>query len=150
MRKITEILRLRHEIGLSYRAISKTLNIGYGTVVEYLKKADKVGLKWPLPNNMDEHALSLLFFPSQKVTGQRRFVEPDYPNAHQELKRKGVTKHLLWQEYRELYPSDGYSYAQFCHRYLEWLGYQKSAVCAKFTSRAKSYSLTTVARRWMS
>jgi len=128
MRKITEILRLRHEIGLSYRAISKTLNIGYGTVVEYLKKADKVGLKWPLPNNMDEHALSLLFFPSQKVTGQRRFVEPDYPNAHQELKRKGVTKHLLWQEYRELYPSDGYSYAQFCHRYLEWLGYQKRSM----------------------
>jgi transposase len=74
---------------------------------------------------MDEHALSLLFFPSQKVSGQRRFVEPDYPTSHQELKRKGVTKHLLWQEYREQYPSDGYSYAQFCHRYQEWVGYQK-------------------------
>ena len=36
MRKIKDILRLRHEAGLSYRGISEALNIGYGTVVEYL------------------------------------------------------------------------------------------------------------------
>jgi len=35
---------------------------------------------------------------------------------------------LLWQEYREQYPDDGYSYAQFCHRYLQWLGYQKRSM----------------------
>jgi hypothetical protein len=77
---------------------------------------------------MDEHALSLLFSPSQKVSGQRRCVEPDYPTSHQELKRKGETKQLLWQEYREQYPSDGYSYARLCHRYKEWLGYQKRSM----------------------
>jgi transposase len=31
-----------------------------------------------------------------------------------ELERVGVTKYLLWQEYRLLQPN-GYSYTQFCH-----------------------------------
>ncbi|MEJ2063607.1 MAG: hypothetical protein P8X74_10090, partial [Reinekea sp.] len=54
-----------------------------------------------------------LLFPSQAPTGQRRFSEPDYPAIHQELKRKGVTKLLLWEEYRQQHSRDGYSYAQF-------------------------------------
>lgn len=50
MRKIKDILRLRKEAGLSYRAIAQALNIGYGTVVGYLERADKAGLlQWPLP-----------------------------------------------------------------------------------------------------
>ncbi|MBU3071755.1 hypothetical protein KOI40_18160 [Aestuariicella sp. G3-2] len=53
----------------------------------------------------------LRLFPSQSLTGQRRFVEPDFPHAHQELKRKYVIKHLLWQEYSQQYPDDAYSYA---------------------------------------
>lgn len=39
MRKIKEILRLCHEAGLSYRGIALALNIGYGTVVDYLNRA---------------------------------------------------------------------------------------------------------------
>ncbi len=77
---------------------------------------------------MSERTLGRLLFPSQPVTGQRRFTEPDYPNVHQELKRKGVTKQLLWQEYRQCYPDDGYSYAQYCHRYRVWLGHQQRSM----------------------
>lgn len=128
MRKIKDILRLRHEAGLSYRGIAQALNIGYGTVVDYLERAKQANLGWPVPVELDERDLSRLLFPSQPLTGQRRFSEPDYPNAHQELKRKGVTKHLLWQEYRQQHPDDGYSYAQFCHRYLEWLGCQQRSM----------------------
>ncbi len=62
------------------------------------------------------------------MTGQRRFIEPDFPTIHRELKRKGVTRQLLWQEYRQQYSDDGYSYAQFCHRYLQWLGYQQRSM----------------------
>ena len=35
MRKIKDILRLRHEAGLAYRGVANALNIGYGTVVYY-------------------------------------------------------------------------------------------------------------------
>jgi transposase len=38
---------------------------------------------------------------------------------HQELKRKGVTRQLLWEEYRSQHP-DGYGYTQFCEYYDRW------------------------------
>ncbi len=128
MRKIRDILRLRHEAKLSYRGICAALNIGYGTVVDYLNRADQAGLSWPIPDHLNERDLGRLLFPTQVVTGQRRFTEPDFPEIHQQLKRKGVTKQLLWQEYRQQHPDDGYSYAQFCHRYLRWTGLQQRSM----------------------
>ena len=128
MRKIKEILRLSHEAGLGQRGIAQALNLGLGTVSTYLKRARQAEIGWPLPAEMDERTLGRLLFPSQAATGQRRFIEPDFPSIHQELKRKGVTKQLLWQEYRQQYPDEGYSYAQFCHRYREWLGRQQRSM----------------------
>jgi len=128
MRKIKDILRLRHEAGLSYRGIAQALNIGYGTVVDYLKRAAVAGLSWPVPEELGERELGRLLFPTQVVTGQRRFAEPDYLSLREELKGKGVTKQLLWQEYRQQHPDDGYSYAQFCHRFLKWQDCQKRSM----------------------
>lgn len=128
MRKIKDILRLRRDSGLSYRSISQALNIGYGTVVDYLERAEKASLEWPLPEALSERELGRLLFPTQPRTGQRRFAEPDFALVHHELRLKSVTKQLLWQEYRQQHPSDGYSYAQFCHRYLKWLGCQQRSM----------------------
>lgn len=128
MRKINDILRYRFEAGLSLRGIASALNIGYGTVADYLKRAEAAGLGWPLPPDLQERDLGRLLFPSQPRTGQRRFAEPDFARVSQELKHKGVTKQLLWQEYRQQHPDDGYSYAQFCHRYREWQGCQKRSM----------------------
>ena len=128
MRKIREVLRLSHEAGLGQRGIAQALNLGLGTVSTYLKRARAAEIGWPLPEEMDERTLGRLLFPSQPATGQRRFIEPDFPTVYQELKRKGVTKQLLWQEYRQQYPDEGYSYAQFCHRYRVWLGHQQRSM----------------------
>ena len=40
---------------------------------------------------------------------------------HRELKRKGVTLVLLWQEYKAITP-DGLQYSQFCEAYRQWTG----------------------------
>ena len=128
MRKIKDILRLRYEAGLAYRGIASALNIGYGTVVDYLNRAKQAGIEWPLPEDMNEPELQRLLFPARTGSGPRRFTEPDFATIHQELKRKGVTKQLLWQEYRQRQPDDGYSYAQFCHRYRAWLGCQQRSM----------------------
>ena len=128
MRKIKDVLRLFYEIKLSQRAIARSLGIGLGTVSTYLQRARTAGVSWPLPAELQERDLGRLLFPSQPVSGQRRFVEPDYPTVLLELKRKGVTKLVLWQEYRQQHPDDGYSYAQFCHRYREWLGRQQRSM----------------------
>ena len=51
--------------------------------------------------------------------GSRERVAPDVEGIHQELKRVGVTLHLLWEEYREANPK-GYAYSQFCEIYRRW------------------------------
>ena len=57
MRRIREILRLKHESGLSQRAIAQACGVGLGTVSEYLRRAAGGGLGWPLPPELDEAAL---------------------------------------------------------------------------------------------
>jgi transposase len=44
---------------------------------------------------------------------------PAWPQIHEQLRRKGVTLHLLWQEYRQANP-DGFQYSRFCELYREW------------------------------
>ena len=61
MRKIKEVLRLKYEADLSYETIASSCNIGYTTVGEYLNRAKKAGLRWPLPEDMDDNLLERLF-----------------------------------------------------------------------------------------
>jgi transposase len=118
MRKITEVLRLRWERGLSYRAIAVSCRLGPTTVRDYLVRAEAAGLGWPLPEGMDEAALEQRLFPPPAPATQRRAI-PDWAELHQELRRKGMTLALLWQEYRASHP-DGYGYSQFCALYQQW------------------------------
>ena len=127
MRKLKEILRLHHASGLSRRSVAAALNIAYGTVVNYLNRAQAANLSWPLPDDLDDDSLSRLLF-RRAPTGPRRFVEPDCVMMHQELKRKGVTKQLLWEEYKQIQGERGYQYSQFCHRYRQWCAKQKRSM----------------------
>ena len=62
MRKFTEVLRLRYDLGFAYRQIATSCMIGLGTVSDYLKRAEAAGLKWPLPDGMTEDKLNELLF----------------------------------------------------------------------------------------
>lgn len=57
MRKIRDVLRYRHNAGLSLDAIARALKISKGVVAKYLRLADDAGLKWPLPDDLDDQAL---------------------------------------------------------------------------------------------
>jgi transposase len=61
MRKIREVLRLRHEGGLSHRAIGQSCAIGCTAAREYVLRAKAAGLSWPLPAELDDVALALLW-----------------------------------------------------------------------------------------
>ncbi|MGH7417779.1 MAG: IS21 family transposase, partial [Candidatus Rokuibacteriota bacterium] len=119
MRQIREILRLKHEGRLSCRAIARACGAGVGTVSEYVRRAQAAGLAWPLPPELDEARLEALLFPPAETL--REQVPLDLVGVHQELKRPGVTLHLLWEEYREVHPG-GYGYSQFCEIYRRWAG----------------------------
>ena len=55
MRKIREVLRLRHEQGLSHQAVAQACRVGVGTVNRYLRRAAARGLGWPLPAETRRH-----------------------------------------------------------------------------------------------
>ena len=121
MRKIKEVLRLKWEGGLSHRAIAGSCGIGVTTVREYLVRAARAGLSWPLPEDLDERELEALLFKTPVSAPARKRPLPDWERIHQELKRKGVTLQLLWQEYKQEHP-EGYQYTQFCQHYCRWTG----------------------------
>jgi transposase len=56
---------------------------------------------------------------------ERHKTEPDYRRLHSELRRKGVTLLLLWTEYRQEHPEDGYGYSRFCELYEAWCEQQE-------------------------
>ncbi len=54
MRRIREVLRLRHECGLQQRLISASVGISKGSVSDYLARAEAVGLTWAQAAVLDE------------------------------------------------------------------------------------------------
>ena len=117
MRKVREVLRLKHACGASDRLIAQSLGIGRTTVGEYLRRAAVVGLTWPV--ELDDAELERLpFTPAGFYEGPTR-PQPDWSRMHAELRRRGVTLMLLWEEYRAEHP-DGYGYSRFCDLYGEW------------------------------
>lgn len=128
MRHIKEILRPKLEAKLSHRQIARSLGIGAGTVSVYGKRASALGLCWPLPTEMSDNELEQLLFPSPSLSARHGRVMPDCAAIHQELKRKGVTKQLLWDEYKQAYGDAGYQYSQYCGYYREWRAQQKRSM----------------------
>jgi transposase len=119
MRKIREILRLRYDLKCSYSEIARSIKIGQSTVGDCINRAKQAGISWPLPEKLDDAKLEVMLYKSsdnQSVSGAKNI---DFAYIHKELKRKGVTKQLLWYEYKEKNP-DGLGYSRFCSLYREW------------------------------
>ena len=61
MRKIKEVLRLKYEVGLGQRQIARSCSIGLGTVNDYLVRAERAGIRWPLPKGWEEPEVEAAF-----------------------------------------------------------------------------------------
>jgi transposase len=133
MRKIKEVLRLSKEIGLSERQIAKSCGISRSTVKDYLGRAQRAGLSWPLSPDLDDAQLENLLFPSTQLIAPENRGMPPMDSLYQELKKKGVTLQLLWYEYKQSNP-EGYQYSQFCKRYQNWV--DKLDICLRQQYRA--------------
>jgi len=128
MRKLKEILRLKYDSQLSHRQIAASLTISPGTVSIYVNRAKLMGITcWPLPPEWDDVTLSQRFHQAQ-ITPRTAIPLPNWPQFYQELKTKGTTKQLLWQEYVERNPDNHYSYPQLCRHYKSWLACQQPSM----------------------
>ena len=126
MKKLIEILRLKHEAKLSNQRIAAACGISKGAVHKYLALTKARGLSWPLPPEIDEQKLEALLYPAKPPS--ERFVLPDCREMHVELRRKGVTLQLLWSEYAARYEERAYRYSQYCEHYRRWAKNQKRSM----------------------
>jgi transposase len=119
MRMLREVLRLYLALGMGGRAIGRSCGLSPSTVSNYVGRMKVAKLTWPLPPELDDDAaLTRLLFADEGHPQPTR-PEPDWPRVHLELRKKHVTKQLLWEEYKSEQP-EGYQYSQFCDRYARW------------------------------
>ena len=121
MRKIREVLRLKFELDLSVRQISKSTQISRPTASDYLRRFAVSALPWPLPAGLADAEIDARLFPPKPALPDAMRPAPDWALVNRELRRKGVTMFLLWQEYKSSQP-EGFLYSWFCVRYREWTG----------------------------
>ena len=120
MRKTREILRLHHTAALSNRAIARSLKLSPATVSDCLARARAAGVSWPLPGTMTDTAVEQALYPPPPPGSVTRPL-PEWATVHRELKGKGVTLMLLWEEYKAAHPN-GVMYSAFCDHYRAWCG----------------------------
>ena len=117
IRMIKDVLRLKLHGRLSHEAVARSLSISKGVVAKYVSLATASGLEnWETIAALGEAELERRLFGAGPE--QRRVVEPDFGRVHLELRRKGVTLTLLWEEYRAA--NEGrrtWGLTQFCEHY---------------------------------
>ena len=126
MNKIKEVLRLKYDCGLSNRSIASCLKLGPSTISELLTRFKQSELGWPLPESCSDADLTQALYHGKKASRDK--VMPDFTQYAVELRRKGMTKMLLWQEYHEQYQEQAYAYTQFCEHFTRWFKTQKRSM----------------------
>ena len=90
MRTIKEVLRLKWEKKLSDKHVAQSCNIARSTVREYVERAQKAGLTWPLPSDLDDGRLAALLFSSYPTASPEKRGLPAMAYIRQELTRATI------------------------------------------------------------
>lgn len=98
------------------------IDISYNTVRRYRQIAEEKGFGPEQLREMSDAVLLQTFHRPERATDKRM---PDWETIHGELQRKGVTRTLLWMEYREVDPATAYELSRFNELYVEWAGREK-------------------------
>jgi transposase len=126
MRKLKDALRLKLQGGQSHQQIAQALGISKGVVTKYVGLAVAAGLDWPAVCAMDEAALERRLLPAPRPSDV--YAPANFGRIHQELRRKGMTLALLWEEYCAQvgdehdpdHPIKPWRYSQFCENYRQF------------------------------
>jgi transposase len=135
MLQVRRILQLLQE-GRSKRQIAKDLSISRNTIDDYEQKYIVSGQSLGSLLKLNDPALWDAISPkepSEEEDNPRyKSLLERIPAILGELERPGVTRYLLWREYRSEEP-EGYRYAQFCVHLNDYL--QKNRATMHFEHR---------------
>lgn len=112
--------------GISIRTIARNTGLSRNTVRSYLRSIDQNGYTPAQALELNDQLLAQLCLNNDTapVGGQRQQHLLQWIERHgNELRKKHVTRQLLWEEYRQVYPH-GYGYTWFCRHLNDFLGYR--------------------------
>lgn len=120
MNKLKQLIRL-HSQGYSKLKIAEQTGIARNTLKKYLSILTSCGLSYEELNQLSEKELEVLFIQPQEkpLNAKVQTLFEQFPHIEKELKRKGVTRYLLWEEYKRNHP-DGLCRSQFNQYYNQW------------------------------
>jgi transposase len=98
--EVIKQIGILNKLGYAKKAIARELNLSKNTVKSYLAKNDET--------------------PEPEQNSRRETLFDFFPYVKKELGRKGVTRQILWGEYRMKHP-EGYCYGHFCEYLNTWL-----------------------------
>lgn len=139
MSKIKQLIQL-HQQGNSIKFIARSLGISKNTVKAYLQKVASSKLDFNALLKLEDPILEGEFHAGSPAYKEERYdlfiSKRDY--FEKELHRKGVTKQLLWEEYRQN-NSGGYSHSQFCFHLKQQLIARKPSMVLQHTAGEKLF-----------
>jgi len=120
VQNIREIMRLKFENNLTHANIANSCGLSQSAIGDCLKRARVAGFSWPLDKSVSDDFLVAKLYPGSvgKIDTSGENL-PDWGYVHKELRRKGVTRALLWEEYRHDHP-EGIGYSRFCSLHRQW------------------------------
>lgn len=118
MLTIRQLIRLKSE-GCTHKSIKAKLRISRTTVIEYVRLLEASGFSWQQLHELDDAALGVILGSGNHDKERYGRLLNFFPYMEQELKRRGVTRQLLWKEYYTQEP-EPYGYSQFCYHYQQW------------------------------
>lgn len=124
MEHLKDILRLKND-GFSIKAIVRHTGLARNTVRKYLSAVNAAGIDIEGTAVRKKDLVIAYNNDTTSFKGHRyTLLKEHFCYAEKELTKTGVTKQLLWLEYKELYP-DGYNYSQYCFRFNEYLRHKE-------------------------
>jgi transposase len=121
MTQLKRIIQLRSE-GYNKLSISQKIGLHRKTLNDYLKKLDSTGESYQqLLSRSDDYLSNIVFNSANTRVPDTRYsdLEKRFPYFNEQLGKTGVTRLLLWEEYKISCP-DGYSYTQFCEHFYRY------------------------------
>lgn len=119
MIKIRQLLRL-HAQGKSKSQIALQTGISRNTLKKYLKEFEDCGMSFEELTSLNDKDLEELFTKQEQPPSERQqLLFAMFPDMDKELRRKGVTRQTLWEEYKRKHP-DGIGRSQFNFYFAQW------------------------------
>jgi transposase len=120
MSKIRQIIRLYTQ-GSSKLSIAAKTDVSRNTAKKYIQTFIASGFTFDEINELSDKELEDLFGKSNERPADERLqaLRLCFPFIDKELKRKGVTRLMLWQAYVKE-NTNGFHYTQFCFYYNQW------------------------------